>query len=493
MLRNWELKLVLDRTSHASLGAQIVRVLIDDIGAGRIAPGTVLPGSRVLAERLGVSRKTVVQAFDELASQGWIVSEPQRGTFVAFALPPPRADAGAATVPRIAAATAIGFRGTPPGLTHRPPAPGTIMLDDGLPDGRLLPTPLLARAYAKALERSAAANALGYGDPRGDAGLRASIASMLMLERGIGCSVEQICLTRGSQMAIHLILRLFAGPGDTVALEGLSYGPVAEIARAIGADAVTIGFDDEGLDPDALEALCRRRRVRVVYVTPHHQYPTTVPMRPERRMRLLVLAAQFGFVVLEDDYDHEFHFEGRPLLPLIGADREGRVAYVGSFSKLLSPNLRLGYIAGPADMIDRAAREIMIFDRQGDPVMERALASLMADGAVRSHARRTLRVYAQRRASAARALLEHCGVLDIDLQAGGLAIWARLKPPLRYDRLREQALANGVQLLPGRQFAADGVEAPGVRIGFASLTEPEFEEAARRLGRAARAAMARQK
>ncbi len=485
MLRNWELKLVLDRASQASLGAQIVRVLIDDISGGRVAPGTVLPGSRVLAGRLGVSRKTVVEAYDELASQGWIVSEPQRGTFVASALPA-SGPLAPLTGPRMAAACAVAFRGTAPCLSHEPPEAGTILLDDGLPDGRLLPTALLARAYAQALASSAATNDLGYGDPRGDAGLREAIASMLTLERGIACGPEHICLTRGSQMAIHLILRLFAGRGDTVAVERLGYGPVRDMAHAVGAEAAPVALDEQGMDLRSLEVLCRNRRVRIVYVTPHHQYPTAVSMRPERRMQLLVLAAQFGFIVLEDDYDHEFHFEGRPLLPLMGADRDGRVAYVGSFSKLLSPSLRLGYVAGTPDLIDRLSRDIMMFDRQGDPVTERAVALLMQTGVVRSHARRVLRIYAQRRLDAARLLRQHCSRhFEVETQAGGLALWARFKTTIDPARLRTSASANGVSLLPVRQFAIDGDGASGVRIGFASLEGAEFAEAVRRLSRAA--------
>ena len=272
-------------------------------------------------------------------------------------------------------------------------------------------------------------------------------------------------------------------------LERLSYGPVRDMARAVGAEPATVDLDEHGIDLDQLEALCRWRRVRVVYTTPHHQYPTTVSMRPERRMRLLVLAARFGFVILEDDYDHEFHFEGRPLLPVIGGDRDGRVAYVGSFSKLLSPSLRLGYIAGTPDLIGQAAHEIMTIDRQGDAVTERAVAFLMREGAVRGHARRTLRIYAQRRLHAAGSLGDQlAGLIDFTTPAGGLALWGRLHPSLDPARLRSAAASLGLTLLPASQVAVDGREAPGIRIGFASLDRAGFGELARRLARAASAA-----
>ncbi len=493
MLRNWELRLVLDRSGRSSFGTQIVRAVIDDMRAGRILPGSVLPGSRVLASRLGVSRKTIVEAFDELASQGWVATEPRRGTFVAR--PPtsglPASGLSVSTAPdlrpALAETVATGFRGLDPEITHEAPEPGVFAVDDGLPDARLLPTSLIARAYGRALAASARANDLRYGDPRGDAALRSAIAAMLTLERGVACTLDNVCVTRGSQMAINLILRAFARPGDTVALERLSYGVVRDMARAAGAVTAAVEIDVGGMDLNSLEALCRRQRVRVVYVTPHHQFPTTVVMRPERRMRLLALAAQFGFLVIEDDYDHEFHFEGRPLLPLIGADRDGRVVYVGSLSKVLSPSLRLGYAVGPSPLIGRMAREIMALDRQGDPVTERAVAALMRDGVVRRHARRILRTYAERRLHAARLLRERCGsYLDFDLPAGGLAFWLRLRPALEPSHLADAARRRGVLLLPARLYGDGGLGARGCRLGFASLTEPEFSGVIDHLDQAAR-------
>ena len=484
-LRIWEFKLALDRASPARLGAQIVAALIDDISGGRLAPGTVLPGTRIIAGRLGISRKTVVDAFEELASQGWVVSEPQRGTFVSRAPPTSPAARPTNAVSRLAAHAACRFREPSPDEDHQAPPPGTLVLDDGLPDARLLPVRAIGRAYALALSRSAAANDLRYGDPRGDPSLRASIAAMLTFERGIGCTADHVCITRGSQMAIGLVLRILAGPGDTVVLERLSYGPVRAMVRATGAELACVGLDANGIDLAALDRLCRQRRVRVVYVTPHHQYPTAVAMRPERRARLLALAAEHAFTILEDDYDHEFHFEGRPLLPLIGTDRDGRVAYVGSFSKLLSPSLRLGYLAATPDLIERAAREIMVSDRQGDPVTERAVAALMDDGAVRSHARRALVHYAHRRLEAARLFDEHLAShLAVDLPVGGLALWARYKPPLDPARFRAAATSRGVSLLPTPRYLLEGEET-GVRIGFASLDATEFDKAIRRLSRAA--------
>src|SRR6202034_2688453 len=191
---------------------------------------------------------------------------------------------------------------------------------DGAPDTRQIPIDALARAYHNALGRRLGRGRLGYGDPRGTLELRAAISNMLNIDRGLTTTPDNICLTRGSQMAIYLASRILAGPGDTVVMEELSYPPAREAFRMAGAEVVPVPLDDKGMQVDELEKICRKKRVRAVYVTPHHQFPTTVCMRPERRLRLLSLAPQFGFAIVEDDYDHEFHFTHQPMHPLASAD-----------------------------------------------------------------------------------------------------------------------------------------------------------------------------
>jgi GntR family transcriptional regulator/MocR family aminotransferase len=222
--------------------------------------------------------------------------------------------------------------------------------------------------------------------------------------------------------------------------------------------------------------------VRAVYVTPHHQFPTTVLLPPDRRLRLFALAAQFGFAIVEDDYDHEFHFSHRPMLPLASADPNGRVVYVGSMSKLLSPNLRLGYIAAPKAFIDRAAAEITMIDRQGDQATEGAVAELIAIGEVHRHTRRVLKIYAERRALIDRLLREELeGHIQFDLPEGGLAVWARFKPGLDLAHLADTARRERLHFQPGGAFAIDAQPVHGARLGFASLDAGELRLAVRRL------------
>jgi GntR family transcriptional regulator/MocR family aminotransferase len=229
-------------------------------------------------------------------------------------------------------------------------------------------------------------------------------------------------------MAIFISARILAGRGDTVVMEELSYPPARESFRSAGAEVVSIGLDAQGLHVNELEKVCRRKRVRAIYVTPHHQFPTTVVLRPDRRLRLFSLAAQFGFAIIEDDYDHEFHFAHQPMLPLASANACDQVVYIGSMSKLLSPSLRLGYMAAPKAVIDRAAGEVTMIDRQGDPATEAAVAELIDTGEIHRHTRRVLRVYSERRTMMAGLLREHFGSdIEFDLPDGGLAVWVRFK------------------------------------------------------------------
>jgi GntR family transcriptional regulator/MocR family aminotransferase len=352
---------------------QIAHALIVEIRRGRLTPGSALPGTRELAESLDVNRKTIVQAYDELTAQGWVATDRTRGTFVSSELPQigegNNGKTQTAASRRMPEKPDFRLAGTAPALPLLLPDANLLTFDDGAPDTREVPVAALARAYRSALTRAARRNRLGYGDPRGSLELREAVSTMLNVDRGLSTTPDNICLTRGSQMAIFLTARILAGAKDTVVVEELSYPPARESFRAAGAEIVAIGLDAQGMKLEQLEEICRKKRVRAVYVTPHHQFPTTVLMKPDRRLRLLALAEQFGFAIVEDDYDHEFHFVHQPMLPLISADPWGKVVYIGSMSKLLTPSLRLGYLAAPKAFIDRAAAEIMMIDRQGDPAM----------------------------------------------------------------------------------------------------------------------------
>lgn len=489
MLRPWTPNIIVRRDADASVHQQIVHAIIEEIRTGRLPPGSALPGSRKFADQLKVNRKTVVQAYEELIAQGWLTAGTTRATFVSSSFPVMgQASASARTsIESVAAQPGFSLRRRAPNLGFAAPTEGVLTFDDGAPDTRLAPIEVLARAYRRALLDAVKANRLGYGDPKGLFRLRRAVATMLNLDRGLSCTPDNICLVRGSQMGIYLAARILLRPGDVVVMEALSYPPAREAFLAAGAEIATVELDGQGLKLDQLERICRKRRVRAVYITPHHQFPTTVVLRPERRLYLMMLAEQFGFALVEDDYDHEFQFDHRPMLPLASADQGHNVIYIGSMSKLLTPSLRVGYMHASTSVIERAAAEIMIIDRQGDPATEAAVAELMETGAIKRHTRHVLKCYGERRSLMAECLQESFGNdVDFTLPGGGLAIWVCFRNGIDVAALAASAWRRKVVLTPGATFSMVGEAIQATRMGFGSLDPSELGRAIERLSLARR-------
>ncbi|MBS2012927.1 MAG: PLP-dependent aminotransferase family protein [Deltaproteobacteria bacterium] len=496
----WTLTLDLegrDRDKGAQLPTflRIARAISDDIVRGRLRAGDALPGSRSLAASLGVHRNTVLAAYRELGAEGWIACEEARGTFVSKQIPEvaPRRFASAAASPREIAAR-VGFDLGPARIGPvPPPAPlpvprssrleGPMSLGGGVPDVRLVPAAEIARAMRRVLRRNLL-EVLSYGDPAGPLALRTALADMVAHTRGVVARPENVLVTRGSQMGIDLVARTLVSAGDVIAIEALGYRPAWEALRAAGAHLAPIPVDAHGLDVDALERLAQdpRSKLRGVYVTPHHQFPTTVTLAPARRLRLLDLAREHRLFLLEDDYDHEFHYEGRPVQPLASADVNGVVVYVGTLSKVLAPGMRLGFVIAPAPLASRLVAMRRVVDRQGDQILEHAVADLLEEGEIQRHIRRAKRIYAERRERACGLLAKTFGeALAFEPPLGGTAIWARVSPEISVDAWSESAAKQGLVLQAARQFAVDGKPRPFLRIGFAQHDEREVREAVRRM------------
>lgn len=478
-LRAWEWSMSPDRDSSRPLNVQIGEGIVEKIRAGLLSPGTPLPGSREFAAILGVNRKTIVLVYDELAAQGWLTTEGRRGTFVSPNLPHVQG-AGWTSQKRPILEDPLPFADYPVyGSTAPLPeaAPkGTIDFTDGAPDTRLVPFGALSSAFRHALLESARGNQLGYADPRGLADLRNTLGSMLRIERGLKADPENICVVRGSQMGIYLAAKILVRSGDTVALEQLTYPPARDAFRSCGAAVISIEQDEFGMRPDALISACKAHPIRAIYLTPHHQFPTTITMPIERRMELLQLAHEYGFVIVEDDYDHEFHFNHNPMQPMAAMDRRGKVIYIGSLSKILAPGLRVGYVVAPPPIIHRMANEIVLIDRQGNSVTERAVSDFMQSGELRRHIRHAAKIYHARCHTAA-ALVSEClhPFASVDIPDGGLALWVRMADGVDMAQLFDNTRENKVQILPGSTFSSDSREVQAMRLGYACLNEIEIK------------------
>jgi len=486
MLRSWDLNLRITKSSGLVVYLQIAQQIIDEIQRGRLVPSAAMPGTRELAESLKVNRKTVVLAYDELIAQGWLTTENRRGTFVSAKLPhfSPLSGNNKPAKPRTIEKSVPMLEKY--ALTiEAEDITQAIDFNDGIPDSRLIPFETLSKAFRHALIAPVRSNKLGYGDPKGMLSLRHAIADMLNMERGLSVDIDNICIARGSQMGIFLAARVLAKPNEYVVVENLSYPPAREAFRSCGAKILTVSLDDYGINVNELEELCKKYPISAIYVTPHHQFPTTVMMTAERRLKLLMLAEQYDFVIVEDDYDHEFHFHHHPVFPLASTNHAGRVIYVGSLSKVLAPGLRVGYLVASKEIINQCASEVMLIDRQGNSVTELAVATLMESGEIKRHIRRTLKVYNERRNILIDLLQDELDqFVNFDPPNGGLAIWLRLNDGIDMNKLVQKALLEKVRILPGALFSESPANINGIRLGFGSLNTKELATGIQRLKRA---------
>ncbi len=458
------LSLDIDRTPRGPLFLAIAEAITRDITRGRLTPGARLPGTRALARELGVHRNTVDAAYQELLTQGWLHSEPARGTFVAKDLPQ-----GMVVSPVV------------PVREESAEVRPALAFTDGAPDPRLVPNKALARGFRRALLSPAFRAGADYGDARGTLALRQALAAYLASDRGVVADPARMLIARGSQMALFLAAKAAIEPGQVIAVEEPGYPLAWEAFRAAGAGIHGVPVDAGGLSVSALEAaLVSDPRIAAVYVTPHHQYPTTVTMGAARRLQLLELAQRHGITLIEDDYDHEYRFEGRPVLPLATrAPAELPLIYVGSLSKLLSPGIRLGYAVAPEPLLTRMATARAAIDRQGDAALEAALAELIREGELGRHARKARRVYRIRRDLLAAALSQELGMrAAFDLPAGGLALWLRSESA-KAEVWAEYAGRAGLTLLPGTRFALQAPAPQAFRLGYAALDEAQILRAVR--------------
>ncbi|HWO14541.1 MAG TPA: PLP-dependent aminotransferase family protein [Polyangiaceae bacterium] len=445
----------------------VAEALRQALASGSLEPGELLPSTRELAASYGVHRQTVMVALDALCAEGWLRAEARRGYRV---LPPD--PALPSTRPQRRAS--FQFRARPAGGPALPALDGVrYPLHAATPDPALLPLPELRAAYAHALRRDAGAldDATPWGNPALERALRA------YLRRARGLRVDRVLLTCGSQEAITLVARALLRPGDAVAVEDPGYPPAWQAFRAAGAEVVPVPVDAQGLRVDALAPLLARRRIRLVYVTPNHQYPTTVTLSAPRRRALLERTLAEGVPILEDDYDHEYHFRGVPQPALAASGRAPHVLYAASLSKLVAPGVRVGMLCGGGEVLEALAEQRQVSVRAGDGVTQAALASWVGDGGFERHVRRAKRVYAERREAALAALTRAAGKVPLELSEpdGGLAVWCRW-PSHPVLELARRALARGVAVLPGPLAA---LEAPsqGMRLAYGRVSPRAFAEA----------------
>ncbi|WP_221394485.1 PLP-dependent aminotransferase family protein [Dyadobacter sp. NIV53] len=468
--------LAIDRFSETPVYMQIARKMINTIQHGVLVPGVKLPGTRALAEILQIHRKTAVAAYTEIDAQGWIETIPNKGTFVTMkSLVMPSGPLRQKLDYTAVYPEKTGFTFRQSMLLDRSVSVSKAELEftDGLPDVRLAPMDKLSKAYSSVLKRKNNNRYLGYSHVEGNEYFREQLTSYLNNTRGLHIGKENIMTTRGIQMGIYLASMLLIEPGDHVVVGDLSYYVANMIFQQAGANIRSVPVDDQGISVEAVRSLCATTRIRMLYLTPHHHYPTTVTLSAERRIELLNLSVQYGFVILEDDYDYDFHYHSSPVLPLASADASGMVVYIGSFCKALAPGLRSGYIVAPQNFIAELAKLRRIIDRQGDLMMEQALGELLNEGEIQRHLKKAQKIYQERR-----DLL--CGLLKSEFKnyctytvpPGGLAVWTEWETDINLLKVSKECLKKDLYLPQTLLFQTGKLSA--VRMGFGNLNESEI-------------------
>ncbi len=477
------MRIPIDRERPVALYRQIEAHLRRTIASGALSPGARLPATRALARDLGVNRLTIETAYDELEAAGLVAGRAGSGTYVLAAPPaPPSPPRTEPPWPAWQLDLAARRRAAPE--EQACPA-GAISFADGRGDPALYPVEELRRVVQAVMRRDGG-GALEYGPAEGQAGLRRTIAEVLA-SQGLPARAEDVLVTAGSQQALALAAMLLARPGDTVLVEGPTYSGALELFRAQGFQVAAIPTDAEGMRTEELEPLLLRHHPRLIYTVPTFHNPTGTCLPASRRRELLALADRHNVPVLEDDYVGDLRYDGRAQAPLKAWDRGGRVIYTGTFSKMLAPGLRVGFLVADGPVQAALVERKRLLDIATSNVLQRTVEAYVTVGRYQTHLRRTVRLYRRRRDAMVQALHRHLPSLELTAPRGGLFLWARLPGGLSSRRLLPVAREMGVDFAPGSRFFLDAREGdPFLRLTFAAHEPGILEEGVRRLARALR-------
>ena len=479
--------LLLDPDSPLPLHQQVYLGIRGAILEGRLARGERLPSTRALAGLLEISRTTATLAWDQLRSEGYLEARRGSGTYVCASLPEeylappaaPRRESRADIRPEFS--RFAGRLEAPDGPERARDLPYDF--SPGRPALDAFPMGLWARLLARRC-RSAGPSLLDYGaDPAGLPDLREALAGYLRRSRAVRCEADQVIVVSGSQQAIDLAARVLVDPGETVAMEDPGYPGARRCFLAHGARILPLPVGEAGLDLAGLAGA----RPRLAYLTPSHQYPTGRVLDLPRRLELLTWAREQGVLVFEDDYDSEFRFEGRPLPAMQGLDGAGAVLYSGTFSKVLFPALRLGYLVAPPSVAGPLVRALELTSRQAPALDQAVLADFIQEGHLERHLRRMRTLYGARREALAEALVRAFGDRVAILGAkGGLHLMARFATGRSDGELVRRAAELGVALTPASSYHLAPAPSSGFILGYAALSPARIREGVRRLAEAFR-------
>ena len=467
----------------------IADALRQAIKQGQVAPTEALPSARKLAQQLTVNRHTIMAALAELVAQGWVEAKERSGYRVVKNLPIQTSrQANKVAQTQQSFAWQFRFKQNVPVTPKLKASQYPYNFSGGQPDIRKFPFDEFKSHFSQVCQRPKIDN-LGYGDSLGEVGLIKEIATYLRRVRSITDKELMIC--NGSQEALYMISQLLLQPGDKVAVEQLGYPPAWAAFERTGAKLIAIKQDDRGIEPEHLAQVFAQGKVKLLYLTPLHQYPTTVSLDISRRMQIYQLAVQYGVAIVEDDYDHEFHYDSQPIAPMASDDPAGLVIYISTFSKLMFGGARIGYVVANDALIEQLAAYKMLMNHKCNVLVQQSVAKWMQQGGFEGHLRRMTRLYQKRRdfmVSLLHTYQEQGLPIQFEIPAGGMAIW--LDTGKSVVGLKNKLLAQGVYLQTELEFSrikdlscekSSDHDLPKneyrfIRLGFAAMNEMEVTQ-----------------
>jgi len=451
---------------------------------GRLKPGARLPATRDLAEQHRLSRATVVSAFEQLKSEGYVEGKVGAGTYVSQVLPDELLQVGRVSREGIARGRRVAWSAYAQRLKAfpggEPRTTRAFRANQAALDA--FPTSLWAQVAARRLRR-VSTRLLAGGEALGYRPLREAVAEYLNTSRGVKCSTEQVMIVSGVQEALERAAHLLLDPGDPVWVEEPGYPGAAIVFHAAGAKIFPVPVDSEGLDPELGER--KWGRAKLIYVTPAHQFPLGVTMSLRRRLALLEWARRSRTLIFEDDYDSEYRYSGRPIPALQGLDRAGSIIFAGSFNEVLFPALRLAYLIVPSGMVDRFAAAQSVSMRHAPMIDQAVLCDFITEGHFARHIRRMRELYAERLSvflDCARRRLD--GMLEVPDVEAGLQTVGWLQSGISGDRAAEAAAKNDVEVVPLSSYALRALKRDGLILGFAAVDARELRRGIEQLARA---------
>lgn len=472
----YESFILINRSSEISIYMQISNQLINAIQRGFLPFGIKLPGTRALSIILNVHRNTIVAAYDELFAQGWVESLPNKGTFVIGKnqeKPFQIKDFEKNNLEHYPKSTGFSFKTS--NILDNPFEYSNCeyIFNDGVPDIRLTQIDHHSRIYSSILKRKA--HKIGQYNQDGSEFFKKNLSQFLNLSRGLPISKNNLLITRSTEMSIYIVSEILLAEGDIVLVGELSYFSVNMIFQKAGVKIQPISIDEEGINVEEVREACENQKIRMLYLTPHHHYPTTVTLSAKRRLELLNLANEYGFIILEDDYDYDFHYDKSPILPLASADTNGMVIYIGSFGKSLVPGFRTGFIVAPENLMTEMRKYLGIIDRQGDVLMEHVLGEMIAEGEINRYLKKSLKIYQERRDYFVSLLEQNLGeYIDFQKPSGGLAVWMKWKIPVNLMQLSRNCAQNNLFIPKTLLYQNKNLTA--MRLGFGNLNLYEMDK-----------------